>query len=176
MTEAPTDLELILQLSAEMREHRTTMLGEYNQLRKRLSTLEHRVGLIHPHEVERTLNGIQADARALHDRVQLTILRQMVLSELLRATRGLLDVRRLQIVDACIAIIDWWHARRDWTIGRWLQFCGHEYEAEMAPPPDAGICRGCGCTDEHACEDGCAWADDAHTLCSRCAEAAEHAS
>jgi hypothetical protein len=31
-----------------------------------------------------------------------------------------------------------------------------------------GQCRVCGCTDDHACLDGCAWADEDHTLCTSC--------
>jgi len=33
----------------------------------------------------------------------------------------------------------------------------------------AGVCRWCGCTDDHGCALGCSWANRAHTLCSRCA-------
>lgn len=33
----------------------------------------------------------------------------------------------------------------------------------------AGRCAACGCTDRRACPSGCAWVDQAHTLCSRCA-------
>lgn len=42
--------------------------------------------------------------------------------------------------------------------------------AHLAPDldPVRGQCRECGCTDTRACEGGCAWADDSHTLCSRC--------
>lgn len=29
-------------------------------------------------------------------------------------------------------------------------------------------CIGCGCTESHACEGGCAWVDADQTLCSRC--------
>jgi hypothetical protein len=32
---------------------------------------------------------------------------------------------------------------------------------------DGGICRACGCTDDHACKGGCFWVED--DLCSRCA-------
>jgi hypothetical protein len=28
------------------------------------------------------------------------------------------------------------------------------------------MCEFCGCTDMLACEDGCYWMDDTHTLCS----------
>lgn len=50
-------------------------------------------------------------------------------------------------------------------------------QAEKAPPAEApvvpapqeaaqvGRCRICGCTDDHACETPCSWADEAHTLC-----------
>lgn len=31
------------------------------------------------------------------------------------------------------------------------------------PQPDT--CRVCGCTDERGCLEGCAWADEEHTLC-----------
>lgn len=30
-------------------------------------------------------------------------------------------------------------------------------------------CTWCGCTEDQACEGGCGWADDAHTICSACA-------
>lgn len=33
-----------------------------------------------------------------------------------------------------------------------------------------GICRVCGCTDDHACEVPCSWANARHTLCSNCVE------
>lgn len=36
-----------------------------------------------------------------------------------------------------------------------------------------GTCRVCGCTDDAACPDGCAWANQTHTLCTSCAEAPE---
>ncbi len=35
-------------------------------------------------------------------------------------------------------------------------------------PRELGICRECGCTDEHACVGGCSWANPEHTLCSAC--------
>ena len=31
-----------------------------------------------------------------------------------------------------------------------------------------GVCRKCGCTDERACPQGCAWTDETHTLCTAC--------
>lgn len=34
------------------------------------------------------------------------------------------------------------------------------------PHPVSGVCRFCRCTDELACEAGCAWVDSAHTVCS----------
>lgn len=35
-------------------------------------------------------------------------------------------------------------------------------------PQRSGICRGCGCTNEEACNGGCWWVDAAHTYCSAC--------
>jgi hypothetical protein len=35
--------------------------------------------------------------------------------------------------------------------------------------PIPGICNVCGCTEARACERGCAWANAARTLCTRCA-------
>lgn len=32
----------------------------------------------------------------------------------------------------------------------------------------AGVCRECGCTEDFACPQGCAWADDTKTLCTAC--------
>jgi hypothetical protein len=31
-----------------------------------------------------------------------------------------------------------------------------------------GKCVGCGCTDERACEEGCAWIDPSRLLCTAC--------
>lgn len=33
-----------------------------------------------------------------------------------------------------------------------------------------GICSVCGCTDGRACPGGCEWANEEHTLCTRCAD------
>jgi hypothetical protein len=33
---------------------------------------------------------------------------------------------------------------------------------------EPGVCHVCQCTDEEGCPEGCEWADDEHTLCSRC--------
>lgn len=33
-----------------------------------------------------------------------------------------------------------------------------------------GICRECGCTEEFACDGGCAWVNRRRTLCSACAK------
>ena len=35
--------------------------------------------------------------------------------------------------------------------------------------PARGTCSVCGCTDARACQGGCFWVNDSHTLCSRCA-------
>jgi len=34
----------------------------------------------------------------------------------------------------------------------------------------SGVCRHCGCTDEHGCDQGCSWVDAAHTVCSACVD------
>ncbi len=34
--------------------------------------------------------------------------------------------------------------------------------------PKSGTCTFCGCTDDHACEGGCTWVDNDHTICSEC--------
>ena len=34
--------------------------------------------------------------------------------------------------------------------------------------PTTGVCKFCECTDEQACEVGCAWADAEHTVCTLC--------
>ena len=31
-----------------------------------------------------------------------------------------------------------------------------------------GVCKKCGCTDEHACPGGCSWTNKERTLCSAC--------
>lgn len=31
-----------------------------------------------------------------------------------------------------------------------------------------GVCFGCGCTDEFACPQGCAWTDERQTMCTEC--------
>ena len=48
--------------------------------------------------------------------------------------------------------------------------CKRWNERKQPATPARGVCRVCGCTDAHACEGGCSWVDDEHTLCSRCAE------
>jgi len=43
---------------------------------------------------------------------------------------------------------------------------------QLAAPARRGVCRMCGCTDDHPCVNGgqpCSWVDDSHTLCSACA-------
>lgn len=45
----------------------------------------------------------------------------------------------------------------------------------LSLPAGYGTCAACGCTDGHACSKGCGWADETHTLCTRCAERVEHA-
>ena len=34
--------------------------------------------------------------------------------------------------------------------------------------PSIPTCRSCGCTEDFACEDGCAWANSDQTLCTNC--------
>ena len=36
--------------------------------------------------------------------------------------------------------------------------------------PREGVCVECGCTDEFACEEGCAWANIDQTLCTSCVQ------
>lgn len=36
------------------------------------------------------------------------------------------------------------------------------------PARKSGVCRGCGCTDDHACPGGCCWIEP--DLCSACAD------
>lgn len=48
------------------------------------------------------------------------------------------------------------------TIGRVLMLLPYQ----VAPGED--MCGRCGCTDLLGCVGGCAWADLAHTVCSRC--------
>jgi hypothetical protein len=43
----------------------------------------------------------------------------------------------------------------------------------MARYGQPGTCRGCGCTDDMACDGGCAWLDRDETICSRCGIAIE---
>lgn len=31
-----------------------------------------------------------------------------------------------------------------------------------------GVCFACGCTDEFACAEGCAWTDELQTMCTAC--------
>lgn len=41
--------------------------------------------------------------------------------------------------------------------------------------PVSGSCVACGCTEEHACEGGCAWVDEGRLLCSSCLSRAAEA-
>lgn len=34
--------------------------------------------------------------------------------------------------------------------------------------PRRGVCQVCGCTEEHACDQGCSWVDANRNLCSEC--------
>jgi hypothetical protein len=36
-----------------------------------------------------------------------------------------------------------------------------------------GICRGCGCTNDDPCPNGCYWVDEFRTVCSNCASEQE---
>lgn len=38
-------------------------------------------------------------------------------------------------------------------------------DPSQSDDPQPGTCRICGCTEDHACETPCAWADDTQTLC-----------
>lgn len=51
-----------------------------------------------------------------------------------------------------------------------VKACQDAQEAPAAEPT-GGVCRVCGCTDDHACEGGCYWVEP--DLCSRCAEIIE---
>lgn len=49
--------------------------------------------------------------------------------------------------------------------------CGRCYPLRYTVTIGArGVCRGCGCTDRWGCATGCAWANSAHTICTRCLE------
>lgn len=41
---------------------------------------------------------------------------------------------------------------------------------EGQPTTRPGVCEFCHCTDERACEGGCAWVNDEHTICSVCVD------
>jgi ParB/RepB/Spo0J family partition protein len=41
-------------------------------------------------------------------------------------------------------------------------------QAEVQTSAQPGACRECGCTEDDACEGGCAWADETKTLCTSC--------
>ena len=41
-------------------------------------------------------------------------------------------------------------------------------ELTSLPACQPGMCRYCGCTDEHACDGGCHWLDGPSTICSAC--------
>lgn len=43
-----------------------------------------------------------------------------------------------------------------------------ERELRLLSQTPGGICARCGCSDLDACEGGCAWVDERHTLCSSC--------
>jgi hypothetical protein len=49
---------------------------------------------------------------------------------------------------------------------------GEEGEEEVEEEVEPGTCRYCGCTEEQACPEGCAWADDTLTVCTTCQEIA----
>lgn len=43
-----------------------------------------------------------------------------------------------------------------------------KFTGRKPDPSKPARCVRCGCTEEHACEDGCSWVDDEHLLCSAC--------
>lgn len=47
-------------------------------------------------------------------------------------------------------------------------FCDNDL-IESVLSNDGPRCYVCGCTESHACEGGCIWANSEMTLCSRCA-------
>lgn len=59
------------------------------------------------------------------------------------------------------------------TIGEYLEANPQIHTETVSSPPEL-ICRVCGCTDDHACEGGCWWADldewfaRGGPLCSAC--------
>lgn len=46
-------------------------------------------------------------------------------------------------------------------------------EAEEGDTP--GVCKFCGCTDDHGCPGGCSWINEDCTICSACIDKAEEA-
>ncbi len=53
-------------------------------------------------------------------------------------------------------------------------FCAVLFEPDpraLGYPAGRGACQLCGCTEEHASDGGCAWADDECTICTSCVEA-----
>jgi hypothetical protein len=62
-----------------------------------------------------------------------------------------------------------------WVAATGYTFSPVEAEQLLAPldtPIEGPVCQVCGCTDDQACEGGCAWAetDDGSPLCTACAE------
>jgi len=51
-----------------------------------------------------------------------------------------------------------------------IQTCAPDTYA-VAITPDFIICRNCGCSDQHACADGCYWVEE--DVCSACATPAQ---
>lgn len=49
--------------------------------------------------------------------------------------------------------------------------CERMKDADSMRTHFEGQCRYCLCTDDNACEGGCAWADSTHTCCDRCVDA-----
>lgn len=43
-----------------------------------------------------------------------------------------------------------------------------EFHLPKAAKRTTGRCMGCGCTDAAACDEGCAWVDASHLLCTGC--------
>ena len=54
------------------------------------------------------------------------------------------------------------------VIDRVLRRVARRFLKASATP---GQCFACGCTDHNACDGGCSWANERHTLCDRCAKA-----
>lgn len=89
---------------------------------------------------------------------EVAIAKDLMGGQILEVVRFPHSTRRHTILDNGMVIVADSDDAEPETMGHYCPDCAEDLE----------YCQGCGCTYEVACDGGCHWADDGHTLCSQC--------